>query len=145
MFQKIQQFGEKIRRTSINELMTNNNDVGQSSPSSKNSSNNNNGGKSNKNNDKSTKKASSPLFNMKKTGSNNSKQSIMEKVQKLNSIHTEDIDIDDQLDIDFKPGVYRQTKSFLTEDANPALLNIHEHYDNVTACYQKIITPLNKR
>jgi len=67
------------------------------------------------------------------------------KVQKLNSIHTEDIDIDDQLDIDFKPGVYRQTKSFLTEDANPALLNIHEHYDNVTACYQKIITPLNKR
>ena len=64
------------------------------------------------------------------------------QVQKLNSINTENIDIDDQLDIDFKPGVYRQTKSFLTEDANPALLDIHEHYENIIAYYEKIVSPI---
>jgi predicted dehydrogenase len=66
------------------------------------------------------------------------------QVQKLNSLHTESIDIDDQLDFDFKPGVYRQTKSFLKEDANPALLDIHEHYENVTACYEKMVRPLSE-
>jgi hypothetical protein len=58
------------------------------------------------------------------------------QVQKLNCLHTENIDIDDQLDFDFKPGVYRQTKSFLKEDGNPALLDIDEDYENVTACYE---------
>ena len=64
------------------------------------------------------------------------------QVQKLNSIHTENVDFDDLLDIDFKPGIYRQTKSFLKEDASPALLDIHEHYENVTACYEKIVSPI---
>ncbi len=64
------------------------------------------------------------------------------RVQKLNSIHTEDIDIDNQLDVDFKPGICRQTKAFLIEDTNPALLDIHEHYENVTAYYEKIVSPI---
>ena len=48
---------------------------------------------------------------------------------------------DDRLDLEFKPGLYRQTESFLNEDPGAPLLNIHEHYKKVTTCYEKIVSP----
>jgi len=67
----------------------------------------------------------------------------LEKLQilKHNTVSVDLVKIDDQLDLDFKPGLYRQTESFLNEDLNAPLLNIHEHYKKVTTCYEKIIHP----
>ena len=61
------------------------------------------------------------------------------QTQKINSLHTENIEIDNHLDLEFKPGIYRQTKAFLEEQPNSAFLNIHEHYENVTKYYDKMI------
>ena len=68
----------------------------------------------------------------------------LEKLQiiKHNSVTVESVDIDDQLDRDFKPGLYRQTESFLNEDAQAPFLDIHKHYETVTTHYEKIIRPL---
>jgi predicted dehydrogenase len=67
----------------------------------------------------------------------------VEKLQiiKHNSVTAESVDIDDRLDLKFKPGLYQQTKSFLNEDSSAPLLNIHEHYEKATTCYEKIIRP----
>jgi predicted dehydrogenase len=63
------------------------------------------------------------------------------KILKHNTVSVESVDIDDRLDLEFKPGLYRQTEAFLKEDSNAPLLNIHEHYEKVTTCYEKIIRP----
>ena len=63
------------------------------------------------------------------------------QIQKINSAATENVSIDDQLDIDFKPGLYQQTKSFLEEDPNAPFVDIHKHYENVTTHYEKITRP----
>ena len=62
----------------------------------------------------------------------------MEKlqVQKLGSFSTEFVDIDKQLDLDFKPGLYKQTKSFL-EKQRPGLCSFDEHIKNMKF-YSKI-------
>jgi len=67
----------------------------------------------------------------------------LEKLQilKHNTISVEPVAIHDQLDVDFKPGLYQQTKSFLQEDSNASLLSIHKHHENVTTWYEKIIRP----
>ena len=67
----------------------------------------------------------------------------LEKLQilKHNTTSVEPVIIDDQLDVDFKPGLYQQTKSFLQEDSNTPLLDIHKHHENVTTFYEKIIQP----
>ena len=67
----------------------------------------------------------------------------LEKLQilKHNTTSVEPVIIDDQLDVDFKPGLYQQTKSFLQEDSNTPLLDIHKHHENVTTFYEKIIRP----
>ena len=62
-------------------------------------------------------------------------------ILKHNTVTIEYVDIDDRLDIEFKPGIYRQTKSFLNDDSNTPLLNIHEHYEKVKTYYEKIIYP----
>lgn len=48
------------------------------------------------------------------------------KIQKLKSVAIEEIKIDDQLDIKFKPGLYRQLKAFLEGDTTN-FINIHQH------------------
>ena len=42
----------------------------------------------------------------------------LEKLQvvKLGSVNMEDIEIDDELDIQYKPGIYNQLKAFLNEN-----------------------------
>jgi predicted dehydrogenase len=67
----------------------------------------------------------------------------LEKLQilKHNTVSVESVEMDDQLDLKFKPGLYRQTESFLNENPKAPLLDIHEHYEKVTTCYKKIIRP----
>jgi predicted dehydrogenase len=67
----------------------------------------------------------------------------LEKLQLLkhNTISVEPVMIDDQLDLDFKPGLYQQTESFLNEDAKAPFLDIHKHYEKVKTYYEKIIRP----
>jgi predicted dehydrogenase len=67
----------------------------------------------------------------------------LEKLQilKHNTTDAQFIEIDDFLDTDFKPGLYRQTEHFLRADAATFLLDIHSHYKRVAAFYEQIINP----
>jgi len=67
----------------------------------------------------------------------------LEKLQilKHNTVSVDFVNIDDRLDLEFKPGLYRQTESFLNENPDAPLLNIHEHYKKVTTFYEKIVRP----
>ena len=67
----------------------------------------------------------------------------LEKLQilKHNATGAQFIEIDDFLDTEFKPGLYRQTEYFLREDAADFLLGIHAHYKRVITFYEKIINP----
>ncbi len=67
----------------------------------------------------------------------------LEKLQilKHNTVTIESVDIDDRLDLEFKPGLYQQTQSFLYEDTLAPFLDIHKHYENVITYYEKIIRP----
>lgn len=52
----------------------------------------------------------------------------MEKlfIQNKNSVSVEEVPLDDQLDIDFKPGLYKQVKAFLSEERDSRLLTIED-------------------
>ena len=62
----------------------------------------------------------------------------MEKIQIMNvgSTIIESIDIEDSLDVDFKPGLYKQTLAFLTgEDIDLCTL---EYQATIVKIYDKI-------
>ena len=63
------------------------------------------------------------------------------KIQKKNTIDIENVSIEDQLDLKFKPGLYLQTKSFLMDVPDAPFLDINEHYDNILTYYEKIVKP----
>lgn len=53
----------------------------------------------------------------------------MEKLQmqKLNSVSVEEYEIDDALDKEYKPGLYKQTESFLKKLDDGKKITIQEH------------------
>lgn len=63
------------------------------------------------------------------------------QVQLNKSIAIEFVEIDDQIDIDFKPGLYKQTRYFLDKVDHPNFVTIDHHYDNVVNYYQEIVRP----
>lgn len=63
------------------------------------------------------------------------------QVQLNKSMAVNFIEIDDQLDRDFKPGLFKQTEYFLRDIDHPNFLNIDKHYENVVNYYQKIVKP----
>lgn len=63
------------------------------------------------------------------------------QVQLNRSIAIDSIEIDDQLDRDFKPGLFKQTECFLKDVDHPNFLTIDKHYENVVNYFQKIVTP----
>jgi len=63
------------------------------------------------------------------------------QVQKNRSLAVDFVEIDDSLDRDFKPGLFKQTEFFLNDVDHPNFITIDEHYDNVVNYYQKIIEP----
>lgn len=48
------------------------------------------------------------------------------------------VEIDNQLDIDFKPGFYLQTKAFVEGDYGRFCM-VEEHVKHVNAIYKKIV------
>jgi hypothetical protein len=62
-------------------------------------------------------------------------------IQKINTVSIENVPIDDQLDIDFKLGLYLETESFLREDPSAPFLDIHKHSENVKIYYAEILRP----
>tara|TARA_B100001750_G_C15508442_1_gene601989 strand:- start:150 stop:1058 length:909 start_codon:yes stop_codon:yes gene_type:complete len=61
------------------------------------------------------------------------------KIQKIDSFERLCVSIDDKLDIKYKPGIYEQTKAFLSNN-NSNLCSIDEHKSNFEF-YSKIIHP----
>lgn len=71
---------------------------------------------------------------------------IFRPVEKLHvtaqrSVSIDPVPLDDRLDQDFKPGLYRQTECFLTGEPHPNQVTIDQHYRHWTEWYQKIIRP----
>jgi predicted dehydrogenase len=66
------------------------------------------------------------------------------QVQKPKSVTTEIIDIDDQLDREFKPGFFKQTEFFLKGGDHNNFLSVDKHYKNVTKHFLKIGYPNRK-
>ena len=52
------------------------------------------------------------------------------KIQKKGSISIEDVDINDELDLKFKPGLYREVKAFLSNDFEK-FVNIHQQVEHL--------------
>ena len=63
------------------------------------------------------------------------------QVQVNRTVAIDFVEIDDCLDRDFKPGLFKQTQLFLEEVNHPNFLSINKHYDNVVKYYQKIVNP----
>jgi predicted dehydrogenase len=66
------------------------------------------------------------------------------QVQKPKSVAIEFVKIDDQLDVDFKPGFFKQTELFLQGANHDNFVSIEQHYDHVTRYFQKIGYPRRK-
>jgi len=67
------------------------------------------------------------------------------QVQLNRSVSIDFIEIDDKLDSDFKPGLFRQTEFFLQGETHPNFIEIDQHYENVMKHYQKIVNPPKKK
>ncbi len=63
----------------------------------------------------------------------------MEKlaVQNRGAVQISEMEIDDKLDIEFKPGLYKQTKAFLSDEKDPRLLTIEKQVKHLEF-YEKI-------
>jgi len=61
------------------------------------------------------------------------------QVQLNKSVDIDFIEIDYQLDKDFKPGLFKQTKFFLEGVEHPNFIDIFKHYENVASHYKQIV------
>lgn len=66
----------------------------------------------------------------------------MEKLffQKKGELSVNEIELDNKLDVEFKPGLYKQVVAFLNEDASN-MITIQQHYNNLINIYEKIKDP----
>ena len=60
------------------------------------------------------------------------------QIQEKGSVAIKPVEIDNQLDIDFKPGFYLQTKAFVEGDYGRFCM-VEEHVKHVNATYKKIV------
>ena len=69
----------------------------------------------------------------------------MEKlaIQELNSVKVSEVEIDDKLDVEFKPGLYNETFAFLNNQDDPRMISLSEQLDNLKS-YEKIAGISNK-
>ncbi len=58
-------------------------------------------------------------------------------IQDKGTVQITDVKIDDNLDVMYKPGLYKQTEAFLNDNSNRKLLDIEKQIDNMYI-YQKI-------
>ena len=69
----------------------------------------------------------------------------MEKlqIQDIGSVAINPVEIDDHLDVEFKPGFYLETKAFLEDDVS-RLCSIKEQRLHIINIYNKIISRNNE-
>lgn len=53
------------------------------------------------------------------------------KIQKINSLVINDVDIDDDLDKKFKPGLYKQVESFLNDKDDGKKITVHQQVEHM--------------
>jgi predicted dehydrogenase len=63
------------------------------------------------------------------------------QIQNHKSVAIEFVDIEDHLDIEYKPGLFKQVENFLTETPHPNFIDIHQHYNACSTYYQQILHP----
>lgn len=63
------------------------------------------------------------------------------RVQERNSFAIEEVELDDDLDLRFKPGLHRQVTAFLEPLAPPELLTVADHARAVAGPYAAMIDP----
>ena len=63
------------------------------------------------------------------------------QIQRHKSTAIDFVQIDDQLDIEYKPGLYRQVENFLMDNLHPNFINIHQHYNACLTYFRQIIHP----
>jgi len=63
------------------------------------------------------------------------------QVQQSKSVAIDLVEIDDHLDRDFKPGLFKQTEQFLCDIDHPNFLTIDKHHENVVNYYQRMVKP----
>ncbi len=63
----------------------------------------------------------------------------MEKlfIQNKGSVQVEEVPIDDRVDVDFKPGLFKQTEAFLSQEIDTRLITIEEQMNHMQI-YEKI-------
>ncbi len=61
------------------------------------------------------------------------------QAQKHGSVAIEPVELDDRLDLSFKPGLFKQTESFLSRTNTESMIRIEEHLRRVTEVYFRII------
>jgi predicted dehydrogenase len=59
------------------------------------------------------------------------------QIQNIGSVITEFVDIDDDLEREFKPGLYLQTRDFIKNEIDSRFVSIRQHCDNIKI-YKKI-------
>lgn len=59
------------------------------------------------------------------------------QIQEIGSVAINPVEIDAELDVKFKPGIYHQTKAFINKDAND-FISIQQQLDIVAKFYKKI-------
>jgi len=59
------------------------------------------------------------------------------KIQKKGSVEVVGVEIDNQLDLDFKPGLYKQVEAFLSDEKDERLLTIEGQFKHLDF-YEKI-------
>ena len=59
------------------------------------------------------------------------------RYQQLDGFSVKDYKLEDRLDVEFKPGIFRQVEHFLAEDSR-YLLPLNEHLDQISA-YQNML------
>lgn len=65
------------------------------------------------------------------------------QIQDIGSVEIRKCDLDDGLDQQFKPGLYRQVAEFLTPHPGPGLLPLAEHQKITEEIYAKILQPVD--
>jgi predicted dehydrogenase len=63
------------------------------------------------------------------------------QAQRHGSVQIEAIELNESLDLSFKPGLFLQTKAFLSKTHHESMIDIHQHYHRVREIYSRIVEP----
>ncbi len=65
------------------------------------------------------------------------------QIQKIGSVQVESVELENELDLQFKPGLYQQTKSFLNDENTSNFLTIQDQIEKTKNLYLPILQGMN--